>query len=72
MSTESYDDILKRAQAELTQEQQQQLAETLAQHAGHKTGGSHRITDLRGLGKEFWHGTDADEFVAKERKSWDG
>lgn len=72
MATEPYDDILKRAQAELTQDQQQRLADALAQHAGRKNGATHRITDLRGLGKEVWQGVDADEFVAKERKSWDG
>lgn len=72
MSTEPYDDILKRAQAELSQDEQQQLADALAQHAGRKNGGSHRVTDLRGLGKEIWHGVDADEYVEKERESWDG
>ena len=50
MATDPYDDILKRAQAELTQEQQQRLSEILAQHAGRKNGGSHSILDLEGLG----------------------
>ena len=73
MATDPYDDILKRAEAELTQEQQQKLAEVLAQHAGLKNGGTHHnITDLKGLGKEIWEGVDADEYVAKERDSWDG
>lgn len=73
MATDPYDDILKRAEAELTQEQQQKLAEVLAQHAGLKNGGTrHNITDLKGLGKEIWEGVDADEYVVKERDSWDG
>ena len=72
MCAEAYEDILKRAQTELTQEQQQQLCEVLAQHAGRKNGGRHRITDLEGLGAEIWKGIDADEYVAKERDSWDG
>ena len=72
MPTEPDDEILKRAESELTQEQQQRLSEVLSRHAGRKNGGTHKITDLRGLGKEIWQGIDADEYVAKERDSWDG
>ena len=72
MATDPYDDILKRAQAELTQEQQQRLCEVLAQYAGRKNGGSHSILDLEGLGAESWKGVDPDDYVAKERESWDG
>jgi hypothetical protein len=72
MPTNPYDEILKRAQAELTQAEQQQLSEILSQHAGRKNGGTHQITDLRGLGKELWQGVDADKYVAGERDTWDG
>jgi hypothetical protein len=72
MATNPYDDILKRAQAELSPGEQQRLAEVLAQHAGRKNGAAHQITDLRGLGKHVWQGVDADEYVAGERDSWDG
>jgi len=30
------------------------------------------ITALRGLGKEVWQGIDAQEYVDRERASWDG
>jgi hypothetical protein len=72
MDANPYDDILKRAQAELTQEQQQRLSEVLAQHAGRKNGGRHSILDLEGLGAEIWKDVDPDDYVAKERESWDG
>jgi len=72
MANNPYDDILKRAQAELTLGEQQMLAEILSQKAGRKNGGTHQVTDLRGLGKEMWQGVDADEYVAGERDSWDG
>jgi len=72
MASSPYEDILKRAQTELTQEQQQHLSETLLQQAGRKNGGTHEITELRGLGKAIWNGVDADEYVAKERDSWGG
>ncbi len=28
------------------------------------------LLDLKGLGKECWHGVDATDHVAKERASW--
>ena len=31
----------------------------------------HRITEIRGLGKDIWHGVDAQEYVNAERDSWD-
>ncbi|MCA9100990.1 MAG: hypothetical protein KDA63_07575 [Planctomycetales bacterium] len=71
MASGSYDEILRRAQDELTQQEQLRLSETLAQHASRKNGGRHQITDLRGLGKEIWQGVNADEHVNRERESWD-
>jgi hypothetical protein len=29
-----------------------------------------RITELRGLGKEVWQGSDAQNYVNEERESW--
>ncbi len=72
MAAESYEEILKRAQAELSLEEQTKLLEQLSRYVGRKNGGRHRITDLKGLGKEIWRGVDADDYVAKERDSWDG
>lgn len=73
MATESYDEILKRAQNELSREEQTRLVEKLAQHVACKNQGKrYSITDLKGLGKDIWKEIDADEYVAKERDSWDG
>ena len=30
------------------------------------------ILELEGLGKEIWHGIDAQEYVDRERDSWNG
>jgi hypothetical protein len=30
------------------------------------------ILDLQGLGKEIWQGIDAQEYVDRERASWNG
>lgn len=32
---------------------------------------SHRITELRGLGKEIWAGIDAQQYVSELRSEWD-
>lgn len=74
MATEPYDDILKRAQSELSLELQNQLAAELSQHITRTANGGRRrsILELEGLGKGIWEGVDPDEYVARERDSWDG
>ena len=32
----------------------------------------HRITELKGLGKEVWEGIDVEEYIRQERGSWGG
>ena len=32
---------------------------------------SHKITDLKGLGKDIWKNVDVEDFIQKERESWD-
>ena len=72
MPSVPFDDILRMA-AQLSSKDLLSLSETLSQWAGRKKGGSgHSILDLDGLGKETWKGVDPDEYVAKERESWDG
>jgi len=54
---------------QLTEEDRQRLVQALT--AG-QTGSGRRITELRGLGQEIWHGQDAQEYVDQERDSWAG
>ena len=73
MSADSYDDILKRAQDELTTDQQSRLAEELLMRVARRNGGRrYNITDLKGLDKEIWYGIDPDDYAARERDLWDG
>jgi hypothetical protein len=32
---------------------------------------THSILELKGLGKELWQGIDVDEYIRKERESWE-
>jgi hypothetical protein len=34
-------------------------------------GKTHRITELKGLGAELWKDESTDEYLRKERESWD-
>lgn len=73
MNNNHYDDILQRAEKELSREELLKLSEELSVRAGRKHHGkSPSIPDLRGLGKEIWKDIDPDDYVAKERDSWDG
>ena len=71
MSTNSYDEILRRAQQELSAEEKLKLINELYIAAG-AANGRHSILELEGLGKHLWEGVDPDEYVRKERDSWSG
>jgi hypothetical protein len=46
------------------------LAEALAD--SRSSGSSaHRITEIRGVGKDLWKGIDAQKYVDSERDSWE-
>ena len=36
-----------------------------------KDGSAFRISDLRGVGAEIWQDEDVNEYIRKERDSWD-
>ena len=63
-----------RAVETLTPEEQLRLLETLAGTIRHRMAiePKYNIMDLEGLGKEIWHGLDAQEYVDGERASWNG
>lgn len=70
----SFDDYLKGINA-LTIKQQLDLINALAEKVKLKIGKKRirkcSIMDLEGLGAEIWKGIDAQQFVSKERASWD-
>ncbi len=47
-----------------------ELAEYLRTHPVDEPRNS--IMELQGLGKEIWHGINAQEYINRERESWDG
>ena len=71
MSTDPFDEILKQAE-QLSETEQQRLIDELAQRAARRNGKRHNVMELKGLGKELWKTIGVDDYVAKERDSWDG
>lgn len=73
MASDTYDEILRKAQS-LPLEEQLQLLEALASHVRSQLAPErkkHSILELEGLGKEIWAGIDTDEYLRQERASWD-
>lgn len=68
-----YEDVLQQARL-LSLEDQARLLEELSVTLRHYIEGqsSHSITELRGLGREFWRGIDVDKYIEEERNSWHG
>jgi len=73
MSTTAYDEVLHRAQ-HLTPVDQLRLLEDLAAIVRRQVAPQPRrsILELQGLGKEIWRDVDAQEYVDRERDTWDG
>jgi hypothetical protein len=73
MSTGAYHDVLRRARR-LTSTDQLRLLEELAGSLRWQdtAQGRRSILDLQGLGKEIWRDIDAQEYIDRERDSWNG
>jgi len=68
-----YDDLVRDIQS-LGPEEQLSLVEIISARLKHIIGGKkkrHSLLELEGLGAEIWKGIDAQEYVRKERESWD-
>ncbi|HDN68166.1 MAG TPA: hypothetical protein ENG23_01075 [Methanomicrobia archaeon] len=73
MQTLNYKELLVRIQ-QLDPVEQFRLLEELAALVRSRTASRSRrsILELQGLGKKIWQGLDAQEFIDRERASWDG
>lgn len=73
MATDLSQQILKQLQMLSPSEQQELLAELQrnVQRATSATIGR-SVLELEGLGSEIWAGIDAQEYVRRERGSWNG
>lgn len=72
-SISTYDEILNSIHT-LSPEEQVRLLEELAARVRAQGGAQKRRTllELQGLGKEVWKGIDVQEYLDRERLSWNG
>ena len=63
-------ETLIEAARHLPPKDREKLAESLLLHRSQPPAPQHRITEIRGLGKDIWDGIDAQEYVNAERDSW--
>lgn len=73
MTVQEYTDLVGRV-SRLPRQQKVDLLAELANQVREesRTEGKRSILELRGLGKEIWEGIDAQEYIDRERDSWDG
>ena len=69
MSTQTNIEALIEAAKHLTPEDRERLIQALRPQP--ESSAQHRITEMRGLGKDLWQGTDPQEYVNAERESWE-
>lgn len=71
MSTTDYDQVLDRVWR-LTSAEQLRLLQELASLVQREALPRRSILDLQGLGKGLWADVDAQEYVDRERATWNG
>lgn len=73
MTVRELNDLLTSISLLSQQDKLELLAELANQvRDGSREGKKRSIMELEGLGKEIWAGIDAQEYVDRERDSWDG
>ena len=56
----------------LDHEEQYRLLEDLVMLLKKKSEKKHDISELKGLGSELWRSVDVDEYIERERETWNG
>ena len=72
MAAHTYENALQIAESLTPDEQQPLLRELMTRVAANSPAEpKHSIMEFQGIGKELWEGIDAQEYVNRERDSWD-
>ena len=73
MDKTAYQELIDQA-ARLSLADQRRLLDHLQALIEERNGeaGARSVLELQGLGKEIWEGIDVEEYVDRERVSWDG
>jgi hypothetical protein len=71
MVTTQYEEALRGVRS-LSPDEQKRLLTQVAEQLEVSPDAATSILKLRGLGKEIWRNLDAQEYVERERASWNG
>lgn len=72
MASTPYEDARRSAEALGLADQLRLIAELTSSLSGKVEGRSRSLMELEGLGQEVWRGVDVDEYLRRERTSWNG
>jgi len=73
MPNPRYDQARRSVQALEPADQLRLIAELIGRLSGELDRQPRRsLLELQGLGKGLWHGLDVDEYLRRERSSWNG
>jgi hypothetical protein len=68
-----YEEVLVQAQLLSSEDRARLLKELVVDLSEHiENLYHHSITELRGVGKDFWRDIDVEKYIEEERNSWDG
>ena len=68
----SYEDARRSAEALSPIDQLRLVAELASRLSGELERRPRSLMELEGLGREIWQGLDVDDYLRRERSSWDG
>lgn len=72
MASTPYEDARRSVEALGPADQLRLIAELTSRLSGKVENKSRSLLELEGLGQEVWHGVDVDEYLRRERTSWNG
>ena len=72
MASSQYENAKKSAEALAPADQLRLVAELVSHLSGSLDPKRRSLLELEGLGKEVWQGVDVDEYLRRERSSWNG
>lgn len=72
MASTPYEDARKSVEALGLSDQLRLIAEITSRLSGKVNLHPRSLMELEGMGEELWQGVDVDEYLRRERSSWNG
>lgn len=72
MASSAYENARKSVEALPLQDQLRLISELASHLSNHLDRQPRSLLELEGLGQDVWQGVDVDEYIRRERSSWNG